>query len=59
MGDALIMADMKHFVSMVQTRATALKQARKTFDETVATPQAQLSPSYGTSPRKAGCIRAA
>ena len=40
-------------------RAAELKQAGKTLDETVATLQAELAPTYGASPRMAGPIRAA
>ena len=47
------------FVSTIQKRAAELKQAGRTVDETVATLQAELVPTYGTSPRMAGPIRAA
>jgi glyoxylase-like metal-dependent hydrolase (beta-lactamase superfamily II)/protein-tyrosine-phosphatase len=59
MGDASIMADTKRFVSTVQARAAALKQAGQTLDETVTTLQAELALAYGASPRMAGTIRAA
>lgn len=59
MGDTAIMTKTKAFVSTIQQRAAALKTAGKTIDETLATLQAELAPSYGASPRMAGPIRAA
>jgi len=58
-GDASIMTRTRAFVSTIQKRAAELKQAGRTVDETVATLQAELAPTYGTSPRMAGPIRAA
>jgi glyoxylase-like metal-dependent hydrolase (beta-lactamase superfamily II) len=58
-GDASIMTRTKAFVSTVQRRAAELKKAGKTVDETIATLQAELEPTYGKSPRMAGPIRAA
>ena len=58
-GDASIMTKTKAFVSTIQKRAAELKQAGRTVEETVATLQAELEPTYGTSPRMAGPIRAA
>ncbi len=58
-GDAAIMTRTKAFVSTIQQRAGELKKAGKTIDETVAALQAELEPTYGTSPRMAGPIRAA
>jgi glyoxylase-like metal-dependent hydrolase (beta-lactamase superfamily II) len=59
MGDAAIMTKTKAFVSTIQKRAAELKKAGKTVDETIATLQVELEPTYGTSPRMAGPIRAA
>jgi protein-tyrosine-phosphatase len=59
MGDTAIMTKTKAFVSTIQRRAAALKAAGKTIDETLATLQAELAPTYGASPRMAGPIRAA
>jgi glyoxylase-like metal-dependent hydrolase (beta-lactamase superfamily II) len=58
-GDASIMTRTKAFVSTIQKRAAELKKTGKTVDETVATLQAELEPTYGASPRMAGPIRAA
>jgi glyoxylase-like metal-dependent hydrolase (beta-lactamase superfamily II) len=58
-GDASIMTRYKAFISTVQARAAELKKSGKTVDETVATLQAELEPTYGKSPRMAGPIRAA
>ena len=60
MGDASIMTrTTKRSSTTVQRRAAELKKAGKTIDETVATLQAELAPTYGASPRMAGPIRAA
>ena len=58
-GDASVMTRTKAFVSTVQKRAAELKKAGKTVDETIATLQAELEPTYGKSPRMVGPIRAA
>jgi glyoxylase-like metal-dependent hydrolase (beta-lactamase superfamily II) len=58
-GDAAIMTKTKAFISTIQKRAAELKTAGKTVDETVATLQAELEPTYGKSPRMVGPIRAA
>jgi hypothetical protein len=58
-GDASIMTRTRAFVSTILTRTAELKKAGKTVDETVATLQAELAPTYGASPRMAGPIRAA
>ena len=58
-GDASILTTTKRFVETVQRRAAELKRAGKTLDETVATLQAELAPTFGASPRMAGPIRAA
>jgi glyoxylase-like metal-dependent hydrolase (beta-lactamase superfamily II) len=58
-GDASIMTRTKAFVTTVQRRTAELKKAGKTLDETLATLQAELAPTYGASPRMAGPIRAA
>ena len=39
--------------------AAELKQAGRTLDETLATLRAELAPTYGTTPRMDGTIRAA
>jgi glyoxylase-like metal-dependent hydrolase (beta-lactamase superfamily II) len=59
MGDTAIMTKTRAFVSTIQRRAAELKKAGKTIDETLATLQAELAPTYGASPRMAGPIRAA
>jgi glyoxylase-like metal-dependent hydrolase (beta-lactamase superfamily II) len=58
-GDATLIATNKTFLTTVQKRAAQLKAAGKTVDETVATLQAELSPTYGTSPRLAATVRSA
>jgi glyoxylase-like metal-dependent hydrolase (beta-lactamase superfamily II) len=58
-GDASVMTRTKAFVSTVQKRAAELKKAGKTVDEAVTALQVELEPTYGTSPRMAGPIRAA
>ena len=58
-GDASIMTRTKAFVSTVQRRAGELKKAGNTVDQTIATLQAELEPTYGKSPRMVGPIRAA
>ena len=58
-GDASIMTKYTAFISTIQTRAAELKKSGKTIEETVATLQAELGPTYGASPRMAGPIRAA
>ena len=59
MGDASIMAETRRFVSTVQSRAAALKQAGKSLDEVLAALQTELAPAFGASPRMGGTIRAA
>jgi glyoxylase-like metal-dependent hydrolase (beta-lactamase superfamily II) len=59
MGDAAIMTKTKAFVSTIQKRAAELKKAGKTLDETLATLQAELGPTYGVTPRMVVPIRAA
>ena len=58
-GDASIMTTYKTFIATIQKRAGELKAAGRTIDETVATLQGELAPTYGASPRMAGPIRAA
>lgn len=58
-GDASIMTTYKTFITTIQKRAAELKAAGRTIDETVATLQAELAPTFGASPRMAGPIRAA
>ena len=58
-GDASIMTRTKAFIATVQKRAAELKTAGKTVDETIATLRTELEPTYGTSPRMVGPIRAA
>ena len=59
MGDAAIMEKTKAFVATVQRRAAELKKAGKTLDETLATLQTELAPTFGATPRMASGIRAA
>jgi glyoxylase-like metal-dependent hydrolase (beta-lactamase superfamily II) len=58
-ADASMIERTKSFVTTVQRRAAELKHAGKTLDETLAALQAELAPTFGTSPRMAGTIRAA
>jgi glyoxylase-like metal-dependent hydrolase (beta-lactamase superfamily II) len=59
MGEVSMIATNKRFLTTVQTRASELKKAGKTADETVAALQPEFEPIYGTSPRVAATIRAA
>ena len=59
LGDASLIATNKTFLTTVQKRAAELKAAGKTVDDTVTTLQAELGPTYGTSPRLAGTVRSA
>lgn len=58
-GDASMLATNKRFLTTVLARATELKKAGKTADETLAALQPEFEPIYGMSPRVAGTIRAA
>jgi glyoxylase-like metal-dependent hydrolase (beta-lactamase superfamily II) len=59
MGNASLIATNKTFLTTVQRRAAELKAAGKTVEETVTALHAELSPTYGTSPRLAGTVRSA
>ena len=58
-GDATIVSTNATFLKTVQQRVGELKKAGKTADETVAALQAELQPTYGTSPRLTTTIRSA
>jgi glyoxylase-like metal-dependent hydrolase (beta-lactamase superfamily II) len=58
-GDATIVSTNAKFLATVQQRVAELKKAGKTVDETVATLEAELQPTYGTSPRMTATIRSA
>jgi glyoxylase-like metal-dependent hydrolase (beta-lactamase superfamily II) len=58
-GDATMITTNAKFLGTVQQRVAELKKAGKTAEETVAALQADLTPTYGTSPRMATTIRSA
>lgn len=59
MGDTVLIADYRAYLTTVQTRAAALKKAGRTVDETVQAVTTELEGKHPDRGRLAGAIRAA
>ena len=59
MGDASMIANYRKFLTIVQTRASALKKEGKSIDETIKAIQTELQATYSPPNRMVSAIRAA
>ena len=59
LGDGTLIADYREYLTAVQARAAALKQAGRSSDETVQTVTGELQAKYPDRGRLDGAVRAA